>query len=80
METSFDDACLKLFLDSFDLDGPLTFVEYAGCEGIGRTRELLLNMITTVAMVGLLATLSSTQSNPIWMHLIISSLELLCSV
>jgi hypothetical protein len=40
-------------------------------------RELLLSIRATEAMVGLSTTFSWTHSKPIWMHLIISSFEML---
>jgi len=50
----------------------LPFIKNAGWEGICNVREELLSMRTTEAIVGLSATFSWTQSNPMWMHLIIS--------
>jgi len=53
----------------------LLFIKNAGWEGICNVREELLSMRTTEAIVGLSATFSWTQSNPMWMHLNISVAE-----
>lgn len=52
----------------------------AGLEGMGRVREEVLNIITTVVIVGRFVTFSWTHNSPIWMHLIISILEPMVSV
>lgn len=48
----------------------------AGSEGMGRVSEELLSIIKTEAMVGLLAMFSWTHSSAMWIHLIISQIEL----
>lgn len=50
-------------------------IKNAGFEGTARVAEWLLNIRMTEFMVGLSATFSCTQSNPICMHFNISALE-----
>jgi len=49
-------------------------IQYGGLDGNGRTKESLLSIRITEAMVGLSATFSWTHSNPMWKHLINTSL------
>ena len=84
METSLLDHWGDLVLDSSDSVNIEAFIngridvspckKNAGFEGAARVTEYLLSIIETWAIVGLRASFSWTQTNPMLMHLIISLL------